>query len=172
MSVGKFVTKCLGASFAANNRLLHSTHFHPQQNHCIQSCFRASSRRFSAARSAEESLPPDASEFPEWAYQSRDFFRFEIMHQSEKSQGMSSLSFFNIATQTSLTWCRHEIGFCARSDFGFEARVGRITTPRKYEKGNYSLGERKCKESPYNHLGNVVLDSYSIANSKLLMMAI
>jgi queuine tRNA-ribosyltransferase len=29
---------------------------------------------------------PDPSEFPEWAYQPRDFFRFEIIHESSKSQ--------------------------------------------------------------------------------------
>jgi len=33
-------------------------------------------------------LPPLAtpSDFPEWAYEPRDFFRFEILHQSSKSQ--------------------------------------------------------------------------------------
>lgn len=29
---------------------------------------------------------PDASEFPDWAFEPRDFFRFEILHQSTKSQ--------------------------------------------------------------------------------------
>lgn len=28
---------------------------------------------------------PDASEFPDWAYEPRDFFRFEILHESTKS---------------------------------------------------------------------------------------
>jgi queuine tRNA-ribosyltransferase len=30
--------------------------------------------------------PPDPSEFPDWAYEPRDFFRFEILHESTKSQ--------------------------------------------------------------------------------------
>jgi len=30
--------------------------------------------------------PPSRSEFPDWAYGARDFFRFEIVHQSSKSQ--------------------------------------------------------------------------------------
>jgi queuine tRNA-ribosyltransferase len=29
---------------------------------------------------------PDPSEFPDWAYEPRDFFRFEILHESKKSQ--------------------------------------------------------------------------------------
>ena len=28
---------------------------------------------------------PDPSEFPDWAYEARDFFRFEILHESAKS---------------------------------------------------------------------------------------
>jgi queuine tRNA-ribosyltransferase len=40
---------------------------------------------------ANRSLPPlipiqTPSDFPDWAYQPRDFFRFEILHQSTKSQ--------------------------------------------------------------------------------------
>jgi queuine tRNA-ribosyltransferase len=30
--------------------------------------------------------PPDPSEFPDWAYEPRDFFRFEILHESTISQ--------------------------------------------------------------------------------------
>jgi queuine tRNA-ribosyltransferase len=30
--------------------------------------------------------PPDPSEFPSWAYEARDFFRFEVVHQSTVSQ--------------------------------------------------------------------------------------
>lgn len=30
--------------------------------------------------------PPTPADFPDWAYQPRDFFRFEIVHQSTKSQ--------------------------------------------------------------------------------------
>jgi queuine tRNA-ribosyltransferase len=30
--------------------------------------------------------PPDKQEFPDWAYQSRDFFRYEILHESSRSQ--------------------------------------------------------------------------------------
>lgn len=35
-----------------------------------------------------ESVPPlpDPSEFPDWAYEPRSFFRFEVLHQSSKSQ--------------------------------------------------------------------------------------
>jgi queuine tRNA-ribosyltransferase len=29
---------------------------------------------------------PDPSEFPDWAYEPRDFFRFEVLHESTKSQ--------------------------------------------------------------------------------------
>ncbi|CAJ1965889.1 unnamed protein product [Cylindrotheca closterium] len=101
ISVGNFVTKCLGASFAATKPLNsanyhHYHHYHHCQNQCHQSGYRTSyevgSRLFSTKPSstpptgAEESLPPEASDFPEWAYEPRDFFRFEILHQSEKSQ--------------------------------------------------------------------------------------
>lgn len=41
--------------------------------------------------STEQSLSSNASEFPDWAYQPRDFFRFEILHQSEKSQGRTEI---------------------------------------------------------------------------------
>jgi queuine tRNA-ribosyltransferase len=39
----------------------------------------------------KKSIPPpppltDPSEFPDWAYQPRDFFKFELVHQSTKSQ--------------------------------------------------------------------------------------
>jgi queuine tRNA-ribosyltransferase len=30
--------------------------------------------------------PPDPSEFPDWAYEPRPFFHFEILHESSKSQ--------------------------------------------------------------------------------------
>ncbi|KAL3943182.1 MAG: hypothetical protein SGBAC_002743 [Bacillariaceae sp.] len=93
ISVGNFVTKCLGASFAAT-KLLIPANFHHCQNQCHPPCYRTSheigSRLFSTKSSsippAEQALPADSADFPEWAYDPRDFFRFEIIHQSEKSQ--------------------------------------------------------------------------------------
>lgn len=37
-------------------------------------------------RSVKYDDPPGPSEFPDWAYEPRDFFRFEILHESKKSQ--------------------------------------------------------------------------------------
>lgn len=52
----------------------------------------SSSTRDEARRSKYKKAPPptpplpDPSEFPPWAYAPRDFFRFEILHESSKSQ--------------------------------------------------------------------------------------
>lgn len=48
-----------------------------------------SSRRSLSKRSSPPLPPPplpQPSEFPDWAYQPRDFFRFELLHESTKSQ--------------------------------------------------------------------------------------
>lgn len=48
-----------------------------------------SSRRALSKRSSPPLPPPplpQPSEFPDWAYQPRDFFRFELLHESTKSQ--------------------------------------------------------------------------------------
>lgn len=37
-------------------------------------------------KATQQRLPLTPSDFPEWAYEPRDFFRFEILHQSSKSQ--------------------------------------------------------------------------------------
>jgi queuine tRNA-ribosyltransferase len=41
--------------------------------------------KFKAAKPPPPPLP-EPSEFPDWAYEPRDFFRFEILHESTKSQ--------------------------------------------------------------------------------------
>ena len=50
----------------------------------------ASSQRETRKSKKKEDVPPpplpDPSEFPPWAYEPRDYFCFEILHQSTKSQ--------------------------------------------------------------------------------------
>jgi queuine tRNA-ribosyltransferase len=47
-----------------------------------------STQRRSKYKKSKPDPPPitDPSEFPDWAYEPRDYFRFEILHQSSKSQ--------------------------------------------------------------------------------------
>jgi len=52
----------------------------------------SSSLRFSTSSASSSGppppplQPPDPSEFPDWAYEEREFFRFEILHRSTKSR--------------------------------------------------------------------------------------
>jgi queuine tRNA-ribosyltransferase len=46
----------------------------------------SSPRRRKDKRPIQYPPPPSPSEFPEWSYEPRPFFRFEILHQSTKSQ--------------------------------------------------------------------------------------
>lgn len=83
MSVGSLITKWLGASIASiatTSRIPHYQHPHR--------CTVTSTRLFSSKKDIPLPPPPipDASDFPDWAYDPRDFFRFEILHESEKSQ--------------------------------------------------------------------------------------
>ena len=74
---------------------------HPQKNRrtffsqlgkCFMTDGDTSVTRDEARRSKYKKSPPpppplpDPSEFPAWAYEPRDFFRFEILHESSKSQ--------------------------------------------------------------------------------------
>ena len=53
--------------------------------------FSSKSKSKSSSKSKPESPPPPPKllgpeDFPDWAYEPRDFFRFEILHESTKSQ--------------------------------------------------------------------------------------
>jgi hypothetical protein len=79
ISIASLITKCLGASMT-------STKLPPGPMHMRTRITRLYS---SNSKKDVSSLPPsipDPSEFPEWAHDSRDFFSFEILHESEKSQ--------------------------------------------------------------------------------------
>jgi queuine tRNA-ribosyltransferase len=79
ISVGSLITKWLGASMASIAATSRSPHHHRI----------ASTRLFSYKKDFSPPPPPpipDASEFPDWAYSPRDFFKFEILYESKKSQ--------------------------------------------------------------------------------------
>eukprot|EP00980_Cylindrotheca_fusiformis_P031381 scaffold26281_cov113-Cylindrotheca_fusiformis.AAC.1 len=104
-SVGNWITKWLSASIASiiattTTTTSSSSRFsttvaalsqYPQYHRLT----RTSTRLFSSSTGNEQqqqhnttSIPrlPDASEFPKWAYEEKDFFHFEILYESKHSQ--------------------------------------------------------------------------------------
>lgn len=58
-----------------------------RRNVCLFSSTPVSSEHENSKMYEKKQLPlEDPSSFPKWAYEQRDFFRYELIHQSKKSQ--------------------------------------------------------------------------------------
>ena len=78
--------RCVTSAFLTHSHSQMNTHSVPPLSR-LHSSFQSSKSPSSLSSSGKRKIPPleDPSTFPEWAYEPRDFFRYELIYQSKKS---------------------------------------------------------------------------------------